>query len=146
MRKLSFFAIIAAALLLGGVDDNGRVSLAQVVFAEQNSDQVLADAFRSQRSDFQIQSQATVTKLLADDNKGSRHQRFLARLNSGQTLLITYNMDLAPRIADLKEGDSIEFSGEYEWNPKGGVIHWTHRDPNGRHFAGWIKHAGRIYQ
>ena len=138
--------ICAVTVLTVGGFENGQLSLFRAACAEQSSEQLLADAFRSHRSDFQIQSQATVAKLLADDDKGSRHQRFLVRLNSGQTLLIAHNMDLAPRIADLKEGDSIAFSGEYEWNPKGGVIHWTHRDPNGRHVSGWIKHAGRLYQ
>lgn len=138
--------IFAVAILTIGGFENGRVSIYQAAFAEQGSEQLPADAYRTQRSDFQIQSQATVVKLLADDDKGSRHQRFLVRLNSGQTLLIAHNIDLAARIADLKTGDSVEFSGEYEWNNKGGVVHWTHRDPAGHHVSGWIKHAGRLYQ
>jgi len=143
--KKRLIVVAVAALSLGGLE-NGRVSIYQAAFAEQSSEQLLADAYRTQRSDFQIQDHGVVIKLLAEDNKGSRHQRFLVRLNSGQTLLIAHNIDLAARIADLKEGDSVEFSGEYEWNNKGGVIHWTHRDPNGRHVSGWIKHAGRLYQ
>jgi hypothetical protein len=143
--KKSLIILAVAVLTVGGFE-NGRFSLFRAACAEQSSEQLLADAYRTQRSDFQIQSQATVVKLLAEDNKGSRHQRFLVRLNSGQTLLIAHNIDLAARIADLKEGDNVEFSGEYEWNNKGGVIHWTHRDPDGRHVSGWIKHAGRLYQ
>ncbi len=82
----------------------------------------------------------------ADDVDGSRHQRFTIELESGQTLLVTHNIDLALRIAAIGEGDPISFNGEYEWNPEGGVIHWTHHDPDGQHTAGWIVHNGRKYQ
>ena len=61
------------------------------------------------------------------------------------TVLVAHNLDLAPRVP-LTVGDSVELRGEYEWNDRGGVLHWTHRDPGGRHDAGWIRHAGRLYQ
>lgn len=87
-----------------------------------------------------------MTKVLRDDLKGSRHQRFILKTDTGQTLLVAHNIDLAPRIDGLKAGDTVEFYGEYEWNPKGGVIHWTHHDPDNRHVAGWLRHQGRTYQ
>ena len=65
---------------------------------------------------------------------------------SKQTVLVVHNIDLAPRVDDLKIGDKILFSGEYQWNAQGGLIHWTHHDPRGRHTAGWIKHGGNTYQ
>ena len=106
----------------------------------------MASAILERKSGVQAEGSGSVIKILPDDNDGSRHQRFILKLASGQTLLIAHNLDLAPRIAALKEGDSVAFSGEYEWNPKGGVIHWTHRDPRGRHVAGWLKHNGQTYQ
>ncbi len=65
---------------------------------------------------------------------------------SGQTILIAHNIDLAPRINSVSKGDSVEFYGEYEWNKKGGVVHWTHKDPHGNHIGGWLKHNGKMYQ
>ena len=94
----------------------------------------------------QVRGAGIVSRVLADDDNGSRHQRFILRLPSGQTLLMAHNIDLAPRIANLREGDTVEFSGEYVWNAKGGVVHWTHRDPAGQHVSGWLKHGGRVYQ
>lgn len=112
----------------------------------QLDDSQIERAFQQQRSDVQVQAEGTVTRMLSDDNEGSRHQRFIVELRSGQTLLISHNIDLAPRINELEEGDRVEFFGEYEWNPQGGVVHWTHHDPAGRHPGGWIKHNGRTYQ
>jgi hypothetical protein len=88
----------------------------------------------------------TVSRILSDDNQGSRHQRFIVSLASGHTVLIAHNIDLAQRINSLREGDPITFSGVYEWNDKGGVVHWTHHDPAGRHAAGYLQHGGIIYQ
>jgi hypothetical protein len=61
-------------------------------------------------------------------------------------LLVAHNVDLAPRVRDLRGGDTVAFSGEYEWSEQGGTIHWTHRDPDRNHVAGWIWHDGHVYQ
>ncbi|EMI4454720.1 DUF3465 domain-containing protein, partial [Vibrio cholerae] len=104
------------------------------------NDAVLQQAYQSQQSDLQVQGFGQVVKVLPDDNDGSKHQKFILKLNSGQTLLVAHNIDLAPRIPNLQVGDSVEFYGEYEWNKKGGVLHWTHKDPQNRHAHGWLKH------
>ncbi|GHW17567.1 putative lipoprotein [Vibrio cholerae] len=100
------------------------------------NDAVLQQAYQSQQSDLQVQGLGQVVKVLPDDNDGSRHQKFILKLNSGQTLLVAHNIDLAPRIPNLKVGDSVEFYGEYEWNKKGGVLHWTHKDPQNSPLGG----------
>lgn len=108
--------------------------------------EAIEQAFQNRQGDLQVQAKGKVERVLSDDNKGSRHQRFIIRLTENQTLLVAHNIDLAPRINNLKPGDFVEFYGEYEWNAKGGVIHWTHHDPNKKHVDGWLKHKGKIYQ
>jgi hypothetical protein len=112
----------------------------------QSDDAAIESAYADRLGNQQVEGRGTVVKLLADDANGSRHQRFIVRLDSGRTLLVAHNIDLAPRIDGLRTGDTLAFYGEYEWNPKGGVIHWTHRDPQGRHPGGWIRHDGRLYE
>ncbi len=94
----------------------------------------------------QMCSIGTVVRLLSDDNQGSRHQKFIIKQSSGRTLLITHNIDLAPKIYTLKKGGLIKFCGEYESNSKGGVVHWTHHDPKGWHKAGWLEYKGKRYE
>jgi len=110
------------------------------------SERPVALAQANWRSGEQVRGTGTVSRLLSDDNEGSRHQRFILQLSSGRTLLVAHNIDLAPRISSLREGDTVSFYGEYEPNDQGGVIHWTHGDPQGRHTAGWLEHNGRRYQ
>ncbi len=106
----------------------------------------LLTAIESRASGTQVSGSGVVTAILRDDTKGSRHQRFIVSIPTGQTVLIAHNIDLAPRIDSLRMGDEVGFYGEYEWNNKGGVIHWTHKDPKGHHVAGWLKHHSTIYQ
>jgi len=108
--------------------------------------QSIFSAYETKTSDVQVNNTGIVVKVLPDDNKGSRHQKFILKLPTGQTVLIAHNIDLAPRINVINIGDSIEFYGEYEWNSKGGVVHWTHHDPAGRHEGGWLKYNGVLYE
>lgn len=110
------------------------------------SDIAIEKAFKNSQSDIQIGGSGKVIKILPDDTQGSRHQRFIIELNSGQTLLISHNIDIAPKISTLNIGDHINFYGEYEWNSKGGVVHWTHHDSSGVHEDGWLNHAGKMYK
>jgi hypothetical protein len=93
-----------------------------------------------------VSDYGTVIRILPDDNAGSRHQKFIVRLSTGQTLLIAHNIDIAPRVENLALGDTVSFLGQYESNSKGGVIHWTHRDPKGLRASGWLNHKGQMYQ
>lgn len=103
-------------------------------------------AFASRQSDIWVMATGTVQRVLPDDRDGSPHQRFIVELPSGLTVLIAHNIDLAPRVAGISVGDTVTVHGEYEWNDRGGVVHWTHHDPSGRRAGGWIEYAGERYE
>jgi len=126
-------------------DDNKRSRHQRFNITHDDTGKI-AQAFKFRKNNLQVRAKGKVIKVLSDDNKGSRHQRFILELKNKQTLLIAHNIDLAPKIANLKKGDFVVFYGEYEYNIKGGVIHWTHHDSKGWHVGGWLKHNGKIYQ
>lgn len=101
--------------------------------------------FDGRRSGIVVEIAGEVERTLADDLEGSRHQRFILRLGSGHTVLVSHNIDLAARVP-LAAGDTVELRGQYEWNDRGGVVHWTHHDPGGRRPGGWIRHDGVSYR
>jgi hypothetical protein len=139
-RSMFWLRLFVFVYLLVGAACNAAA------FAVTHQRSTVEASFQAQRSDVWVQASGTVQKVLADDNKGSRHQRFIVALPSGITVLIAHNIDLAPRLPDLKAGDTVEFYGEYEWNKKGGVVHWTHHHPRGRHAGGWLRYKGQLYR
>jgi len=141
-QKQRIWLIIAFALLSYFASDYSPEKITSSPEVQTTLEQVILQ----QRSDVQLEITGTVIKLLADDLDGRRHQKFIIRVPSGQTILVAHNIDLAPRINILQQGDLVSIYGEYEWNKKGGVMHWTHHDPAGRHINGWIKHQGQTYQ
>jgi len=110
-----------------------------------SNDVSVAQAFKNKQSKVWVKTSGQVTKILSDDNDGSRHQRFIVRLLNGINVLVAHNIDLAKRVPITIE-DNITLSGRYEWNVKGGVIHWTHRDTKGKIPGGWIKHKSITYR
>jgi hypothetical protein len=139
MRITSFVLVIALFSTIGGC------SMATAPRSQADTS-AIERAFEERQSGIQVEDEGVVTRILNDDKQGARHQRFILRVKSGRTLLIQHNIDLAPRIPDLNEGDLVGFFGEYEWNDQGGLVHWTHYDPTGQHVSGWLKHKGRTYR
>lgn len=137
---------LVIALILGVAVYNALQENTVNGTSSDSTQQAATEAFNNRQSDVQVRGVGIVKKVLRDDTQGSRHQKMLLTLPPGQTILIAHNIDLAPRINDLRKGDTVEFYGEYEWSAKGGVVHWTHRDPGGRHEHGWLKHNGKTYQ
>ena len=76
---------------------------------------------------------------------GCTEMRFIMEEPSGRTLLVAHNIDIAPRVERLFEGGKIRVFGEYEPNDLGGIIHWTHHDPEQRIEGGWIEFRRKRY-
>lgn len=111
-----------------------------------SADHAVQQAFAARARDVWLETQGTVERNLADDRDGSAHQRFILRTDGGISLLIAHNIDLAPRLEGLAVGDRVSARGEYVWNDKGGVLHWTHHDPSGRLAGGYLLWKGHRYQ
>ena len=148
MKNLLFLVFILSLLVAckQSSPNVAAVGDAQISIEANIDNSALIDAFKHKKSDIFIEGAGVVKKLLADDNKGSHHQKFLLTISPTQTLLFAHNIDLAPRVENLQIGDSVTFRGEYVYNPKGGVMHWTHHDPQGGNMVGWIKHNGKVYE
>ncbi len=107
---------------------------------------LVLDAFRAHRSDVQVEVEGRVLRSLPDDADGARHQRFVIELSgSKHTVLVAHNIDLAPRV-EMQVGDRVTVAGEYEFNEQGGVLHWTHHDPAGRHEGGFVRVGARVFR
>jgi hypothetical protein len=147
---LALFLIAAAAAFYGKPAE--RVPAEQTTPAATrnsgalSSDEKIRELFEARKSGVRIEGAGKVERVLADDDDGARHQKFILRLASGQTLSVAHNIDIAPRLDGLKAGDEIEFAGEYVFNEKGGTLHWTHHAPRGDHEDGWLKWKGKIYK
>ena len=135
--------IVAGYLSVRSTNESDDASAAPA--ATDDGVSTIAEAFRDRRSDVWVEAEGVVERILPDDDEGSRHQRFILRLAPGHTLLISHNIDLARRVP-IERGDTLRFRGEYEWNDRGGVVHWTHHDPAGRHPGGWLSHRGTVYR
>ncbi len=144
MKRIYIAAVVVCALSLNACGH--AVQFSAPNGSSVSDDSPVGRAFKNKTSDVQVEDEGVVIRILPDDLTGGRHQRFIIRLASGQTLLIAHNIDIAPKVVGLQKDNSVRFYGEYVWNEKGGMVHWTHHDPKGHHTAGWLKHNGRTYQ
>ncbi|MDT8437374.1 MAG: DUF3465 domain-containing protein [Wenzhouxiangellaceae bacterium] len=145
MRRFAFIAVVLALAWWLQSGEPGLDVLAPNTNPATGAEQI-ERAFAERVGDLQVRGRGRVVRVLPPDNDGRPHQRFILELDGGHTVLVAHNLTLADPVEDLRRGDEVEFFGEYEWNPRGGVIHWTHHDPAGRHADGWLRHRGRMYQ
>ena len=146
MNKKNIFIALLAIIIYILAQQQGPTGSDSTSFDTDALQTTVKEAFAGKLTDLQIQGQGVVKKVLPDDRKGLQHQKFILQTSPGQTVLVAHNIDIAHRLPGLKKGDTVSFYGEYEWTSRGGVLHWTHHDPSGRHADGWLRYHGKIYQ
>lgn len=110
-------------------------------------DAAVCAAYSATRSHVEVVADGTVTRILGTQpGRVSPHEGFLLALGSGCKLVVRVeaNTDFTGEFP-LGTGQHVLVKGEYEYYPLGGVIHWTHRDPRGRHEGGYIDAGGHRY-
>jgi hypothetical protein len=146
LEKIISFHALKLLLLMGFSSSIGGTTLLCSAATDTLTPiAVIAKAFSDQQSNIQVKQKGYITRILSDDTVGDRHQRLIVRLSNNQTLLISHNIDLAPRVPNPVIGKALTFYGEYEWNDEGGIVHWTHKDPDGKHVTGWLEYEGKQY-
>lgn len=99
--------------------------------------------FRGRRDAIWITVAARVERVLPDASGRYQHQRFILRCGSGQTLLVVNDVSIGARVP-VKPGRTVVVRGQYVWNRLGGLIHFTHHDPEGGQ-GGWLLYRGKVY-
>ncbi len=87
-----------AALLILGLSIAWGWSLIERQRSGDSDEDAIEELYATQRSGVMVEAKGEVSRVLSDDLEGSRHQRLIVRLASGHTVLISHNIDLAPRV------------------------------------------------
>ena len=138
MRRLANRGALALVL--------SAVFLAACGASAQPDDASIVTDFHNHQSNVEVTADATVLRLLPDRTSATgTHEQFIIKLSSGDlTIEVEHNISIATR-APVKQGDHVIVHGEYIWNAQGGLIHFTHHDPQGTHEGGYIQDAGTTY-
>ena len=96
MRKVLIFAAVSAALYVLFLPL--RLQQPSVIYSDRPELESPANPSVEYADNSQVSGNGVVINILSDDNEGDRHQRFILRLPSGNTILIAHNIDRAPRI------------------------------------------------
>ncbi len=145
MTKNNVKAITIAIMALIPVFFGSKFFKSMGISSENLGAYTIEELYNNRQSGVMVKFEGQIIKLLSDDNEGSRHQRFIVKISNSHTILIAHNIDVAPRVP-IKSNTNITIYGQYEWNEKGGVVHWTHADSYGTHEGGWIEYNGKVYQ
>jgi hypothetical protein len=122
------------------------VALAACSTTATADDAAIVRDYQNHTSDVEVTADGTVVTVLPDRSGSSgTHEQFIIRLSSGDiTVEVEHNISIGRRVP-VKEGDHVLVHGVYIWNAEGGLIHFTHHDPQGTHEGGYIEDNGLTY-
>jgi hypothetical protein len=114
--------------------------------ATSPDDAAVVQDFRSHRSNVEVTADGTVIRMFPDRRSDTGvHEQFIMQLSAGGiTVEVEHNISIGARVP-LATGDRVIVHGEYIWNDKGGLIHFTHHDPQGTHEGGYIQDNGKTF-
>ncbi|MGH7738480.1 MAG: DUF3465 domain-containing protein [Candidatus Tyrphobacter sp.] len=111
------------------------------------NDAALCRAIASSANGTEVVADGTVTQILGTHpGRSGAHEGFVLHLGSGcdASLRVETNVDFTGPIP-LRTGERVVVKGEYDSDPDGSVIHFTHREVRGRHPGGYVIAGGRYY-
>ena len=131
-----------AGLLLAAC---GAPSVGPLTSATPDDAAIAAD-FANHRSQVEVTADGVVVRIFPDRSSSTgTHEQFIIRLTSSDiTVEIEHNISIGARVP-VHVGDRVSVHGEYIWNAQGGLIHFTHHDPQGTHENGYIIDNGTTY-
>jgi hypothetical protein len=127
-------ALLSAAGCAGRPDQPDNAHVCALYSSGSSGDEVLV--------------RGNVVALLGSSTGSSgEHEGFLLKLHDQCDLLLRVETNTSiTGPVPLHEGERIIVKGQYEDDATGGVIHWTHHDPAGRHVAGYVLAGSKMYQ
>lgn len=105
---------------------------------------VVAKAYLNQQSGGMVEVSGQVIRILTDDKEDLQRQKFVIRMQNGQSLLVIHSIVDAEQVP-ISIHNEVTVRGEYSWTEPGGLIHRTHRDHSAKRRHGWIEHQGQKY-
>ncbi|KAA9129791.1 DUF3465 domain-containing protein [Marinihelvus fidelis] len=142
MKILIKGMIFSLVLFVIGLVFSPTLKLA--VFPDLDDTGLIQQAWNQRNSNVLVEVKARVVRIHPDIVDFETFQAFTVELDSGMTVRVHHNIDLAPRVP-VSANAEIRLRGEYDWNPEGGLIHWTHNAENSERKGGWIEVNGRRF-
>ncbi|MDE2483427.1 MAG: DUF3465 domain-containing protein [bacterium] len=140
-RRAQTLRPLAAALILA-------LASACASHAEAPDNAAVCNDYGTQRSGDEVIATGHVIDVLGERaGRSGEHEGYLVKLDGNCDLLVKVetNTTITGPIA-LRPKERVVVKGVYIYNPLGGLIHWTHHDPRGRHVGGYVTAGGTSYQ